>query len=155
MRAGAKSPPRVDHHLGHARPHGRLFPRWPHPQLPAHEQRHVEALPALLPVVGHLFPANLHAHAAQRGRALWERGQLAGRAVQRELHEACPIHLLEAGRRDLEQRGQHLLRRLRGRAYGEPDQLSARLTRANSDSRKASSWSIAAAISSKPLGTLK
>ena len=63
VRAGAERAPGVDHDLGHAGPHRRLLPRRPHVELPADEDRHVEALPALLPVVGHLLAPHLHAAA--------------------------------------------------------------------------------------------
>ncbi len=51
VRARPERLPRVDHDLVHARPHGLLLPRRPDPEPPADQDRHVEALPALGPVV--------------------------------------------------------------------------------------------------------
>jgi hypothetical protein len=68
----------------------------------------VESLPALGPVVGHLLAANHDARAAHVGLALRERGQLAGRPVQRVLHPALAVDLLEPLRRQVDQRGQDL-----------------------------------------------
>src|SRR6185312_7623080 len=108
--------------------------RRPDVQLSPDQHRRVEALPALLPVLGHLLPADAHAHPGHLGLPERKRRQLAGRAVERVLDPALAVHLLDARGRQLEQRRQHGLGRLRGRPDGQPDQLSARFTRANSDS---------------------
>ena len=84
------------------------------------------SLPALGPVVGDRLAAHAHAHAADVGLALRERGQLARRAVERVLDEAVAVHLLDPAGRQLQQRRQHLLGRVRGRAEREPDQRNAR-----------------------------
>jgi hypothetical protein len=139
MRAGSECAARVDHDLGDARPHGRLLPRRPDVQAAAHEDGHMEALPALGPVVRHLLAADPNPASADVGFALRQRRQLAGCAVERVLDPTGAVDLLEAGRRELEQRGEDGLGVVGGGPYGQPDQRNARLTFANSPSAFAAS----------------
>src|SRR4051794_14463429 len=108
------------------RPLSRLRPRRSDPNPLPHQHRLVELLPPLRPVVGHGLAPHSHAHPAHLGLALRERRQLSGRAVERVLHEAVAVHLLDPGRRQLQQRRQHLLGGPAGRPEGEPDQRNAR-----------------------------
>jgi hypothetical protein len=126
VRAGAERLPRVDHQLVHARAHGGLLPGRAHVQLAADQQRRVEALPAVGPVVGDLLAAHDDAGAADIGYALVQRGQLARRPVDRVLDPALAVDLLEPLRRQLDQRREHRLGVGCVRPDGEADQAVSR-----------------------------
>ena len=70
---------------------GRLLPRRAHVQPPGDQHREVEALPALVPVVGDLLgDAPRRARRRRRASKRAEVGQLARRAVDRVLDDARP-----------------------------------------------------------------
>jgi len=71
----------------------------------------VELPPALGPVARHRLAAHAHDYAAHLGLALRERRQLAGCPVERVLDEPVPIDLLDAARREVQQRREYLLGR--------------------------------------------
>ena len=119
MGAGAERLPGVDDDVDVRRRGG--LPRGPHPEPLADEQRLVEVLPAVGPVVGDLGRADLDQPVPGRGLELAERGQLALGAVDRVLDVAGPVLLLDAARREHDELGEHPLRELRAAADGEPD----------------------------------
>ena len=126
MRAGAERAARVDHDLLHAAALGRLLPRRAHVEPAGHQHREVEALPALVPVVGHLLGEHLDERLAGTRLEGAHVGQLARRTVDRVLDDASPA----PGRvtsstplgRDLQQLREHRLRLLGAAAKREPDQ---------------------------------
>src|SRR4051812_44432085 len=112
MRARAERAARVYHQVDNARANRLLLPGRADPEAVADQRGDVEALPALGPIVGDLTPLHLNADARALGLALRQRGELAGRAVERVLHEAWTVPLLDAPGRQLQHRREHLLGRL-------------------------------------------
>ena len=114
MSARAERAAGIDHHLRDTAALGRPLPRRPDVDPARHQLRLVEALPALLPVVGQRLAAHLDQRAARGGLQLAELGQLARRAVDRVLDHAGAavrlVHLLDSPRRQLQQLCQHRLR---------------------------------------------
>ena len=102
MGAGAERAARVDHDLLDAAALRRLLPGRPHVQAPGDQHREVEALPALVPVVGHLLGDDLDQRVARRCLERPEVGQLAGRAVDGVFDDAVAaagrVDLLDAAR---------------------------------------------------------
>jgi hypothetical protein len=87
----------------------------------AHAHRLVERLPALVPVVRQLARGDLDERSAGGGLQLWQRRQLAGRAVHRVLDDVAVVALLDPAGRQLEQLGQHELGLLAPYANREAD----------------------------------
>ena len=101
-----------------------LLPRGPQPEPSADQQRLVEVLPAVRPVVGHLGGDDLDQAVAGCGLELPQLGQLALAAVDRVLDVAVARLLLDAVRRQHRQLGQDDLRLLRATPDCEADQAA-------------------------------
>jgi len=125
MGAGAKGPAGIDRQVEHPRASRRLLPRWAQVEPPPDQHRHVEALPALLPVLGHLRGGHADSDTAHMCLAHVQLRQLAGRAVDGQLHHAVAVHLLDARGRELQQGRQDQLGSLGGRADCQADQDEA------------------------------
>jgi hypothetical protein len=68
-----------------------------------------------------VLPPHQHFDTGELGRALRKRRQLTRGAVDRIFDEAIPIHLLEAGGGELEQRRQHPLGGIHARTDRKAD----------------------------------
>jgi hypothetical protein len=118
--AGAEGSAGVDDDIDRALA-GRL-PGGAEPEAVADEQRLVEVLPAVGPVVGHPRRDQLDQAVAGRGLDLAQLGQLALAAVDRVLDVALAALLLDAVGRQHGQLGEHLLGQLGDAADREADQ---------------------------------
>ena len=110
-------------------PGARLPPGGAQPEPVADEQRLVEVLPAVGPVVGDLGGRHRNQGVAGRRLDRAELGQLALGAVDRVLDVAGAPLLLDAVGGEDRELGQHRLRQLGPAADREPDQPNARRTR--------------------------
>src|SRR5438132_8703329 len=100
----------------------------------------MEALPALVPVIGRLAGRDLDERGPHRRTELRQARQLPGSAVDGVLDMIAPAHLLYPRGRELEQLGEHELRLLAPDPHGQADHgawlPSARRSLAKSDSSK-------------------
>jgi hypothetical protein len=124
MCSRAEGLPRVDDEIDDVR--ARVRPGRTNPDALRDQHGLVERLPALRPVVGHSLASHSDADSADFCLSVREGRQLAGRSVERVLHEAVAVHLLHPARRELQQLREHLLGRIGRRSEGQPDQRNAR-----------------------------
>ena len=120
MRAGAEGLARVDDQVDC--PVLRLRPGGPHKDAIADEHRLVEVLPAVGPVVGDLLGGDLHETLPHRCFEIGERGELARGAVDRVLHPAVSLLLLDPAGRKLDEVREHSLSEIRAATNRQADQ---------------------------------
>src|SRR5947208_9613915 len=120
MGARAERPTRVDDEIDGAL--ARLLPRRPHPDPTPDQQRLVEILPAIRPILRHLRRRDLDQPVAGDGLEVGQLGKLPWGAIDRELDEPVALILLHPAWRELDQLSEHPLGELRPAADGEADQ---------------------------------
>src|SRR6478609_3332223 len=127
MSSGAEGAAGVDHHVDRAL--ARLLPGGTEPEAIADQERFVEVLPAVRPVVGHLGRHHLDQAVAGRDLDLAQLRQLALATVDRVLDVVGPALLLDSVGGEHGQLSEDDLRLLGPAADGEANQPKALRTR--------------------------